>query len=268
MSAGEQASGSLLSMRNLTVSYLGSPVVQDVNMDIEAREVTALIGPTGTGKTSLLLAMNRMLDLNPHAEVSGRIILAGEDIADSPRPVEDLRRRLSYIGPRPACFPRSIWDNVAWGPRVNGFSGDLESLIEESLRKAGLWSEVRGMLRRSALRLSGGQRQRLCLARALAVSPDALLLDEPTSRLDPIAGGRIEDVVISLKDEIGVIIAAHDHLQAGRLAEKTALFLPGPAGCGELVEFSRTDALLVNPEKRRTEDYITGKHSQGRRYPA
>ena len=268
MNSPERESGSLLSIRELTISYLGSPVVRNVNMDIQAREVTALIGPAGTGKTSLLLAMNRMLDLNPQAEVSGRITLAGEDTADPRRPVEELRRRLSYIGPRPACFPRSIWDNVAWGARVNGFSGDFEVLIEESLRRAGLWGEVRGMLRRSALRLSGGQRQRLCLARALAVSPDALLLDEPTSRLDPIAGGRIEDVVISLKDEIGVIIAAHDHLQAGRLAEKTALFLPGTAGCGELVEFSRTDALLVNPEKRRTEDYITGKHSQGRRYPA
>lgn len=255
-----------LSTKNLTVHYEDSPVLEDVSMDFNRLEVTALIGPAGSGKTSYLMAMNRLLELNPVGRCQGRVLLNGEDVLNTDFPAEELRRRLSYIGPEPVCFSRSIWDNVAWGPRVNGFTGDQDELVETSLRRAGLWHEVKEMLRKSALRLSGGQRQRLCLARALAVSPDALFLDEPTSRLDPIATGRIEDVLIALKEEVSIVFATHDHLQAGRLAEKTALFLPSTQGYGELVEYARTEELLLNPENKRTEDYITGKHNKGSRY--
>jgi len=256
-----------LSISHLTVSFDDTPVVGNVTMDFQPREVTALIGPTGAGKTSLLLAINRLIDLRPGSRVEGSIRIGGRDAFGPDMAPEELRRRLSYLGPKPICFPRSVWDNVAWGARVNGYDGDYDELVETCLRRAGLWDEVKGMLRRSALRLSGGQRQRLCLARALAVSPDALLLDEPTSRLDPIATGRIEDVIIALKEEVGIIVATHDHLQAGRLAEKTALFLPGGGGFGELVEHARTEVLLMNPADKRTEDYITGKHVTGTRYP-
>ena len=248
-----------ISLRHLTVSYDDTPVVGDVSMDFAGRSVTALIGPTGSGKTSLLLAMSRLIELNPGSHVEGEVFLDGQDVYTGSMPPEEARRRMSYIGPEPACFPRSVWENVAWGARVNGYAGDYDLLVEQCLRKAGLWHEVKGMLKKSALRLSGGQRQRLCLARALAVSPDALLLDEPTSRLDPIATGRIEDVIIALKDELCIVFATHDHLQAGRLAERTALFLPGTGGFGELVENDRTEAILLNPREKRTEDYITGR---------
>ena len=266
MSSSAAAGRCFLSLRHLTVSYDDTPVVGDVSMDFDSRAVTALIGPAGTGKTSLLLAMNRLIELRHGASIDGSVLFQGEDAYRRDLPAEELRRRLSFIGPEPTCFPRSIWDNVAWGARVNGRDGDYDELVEGCLKRAGLWDEVKGMLRKSALRLSGGQRQRLCIARALAVGPDALLLDEPTSRLDPIATGRIEDVLIQLKDDVAVIFATHDHLQAGRLAEKTALFLPGGGGFGELVEYDATDSILVNPTDKRTEDYITGKHAKGSRY--
>lgn len=266
MSSTSAEGRDFLSVRHLTVSYNDTPVVGDVSMDFDNRSVTALIGPTGTGKTSLLLALNRLIELKAGSSIQGSVFFYGEDAYRKDLSAEELRRRLSFIGPQPTCFPRSIWENVAWGARVNGYYGDYDELVEGCLRRAGLWNEVKGMLRKSALRLSGGQRQRLCIARALAVGPDALLLDEPTSRLDPIATGRIEDVLIQLKNDFGVIFATHDHLQAGRLAEKTALFLPGAGGYGELVEYEDTDAILVNPTDKRTEDYITGKHAKGSRY--
>ena len=256
----------LVSTRHLTVSYDETPVVGDVSLDFRSGEVTALIGPTGAGKTSILMALNRLLELEPEARVEGRILLRGEDINGGVYHPEEVRRRLGYVGSEPACFTMSIWDNVAWGARIHGYQGDYDSLVEQCLRRAGLWDEVKGMLRKSALRLSGGQRQRLCIARALAVEPDALLLDEPTISLDPIATGRIEDVIITLKEQLCVIFATHDHLQAGRLAENTALILPGAGGYGEVVEYGRTESLLLNPREKRTEDYITGKHLRGSRY--
>ncbi|MHB1843286.1 MAG: phosphate ABC transporter ATP-binding protein PstB [Deltaproteobacteria bacterium] len=244
-----------LSVANLSAGFGKVTAVHGVSLDIEARSVTAIIGPSGCGKSTLLRCLNRMHELGPSAWVSGAARLDGQDIyAPSVDPVE-LRRKVGMVFQRPNPFPTlSIFDNVAAGLRLTGRRRDLDRVVEASLRRAALWDEVKDRLRASALALSGGQQQRLCIARALAVNPDVLLMDEPASALDPIATSRIEELVHELRDQLTVVVVTHNMQQAARVSDRTAFLY-----MGELVEYDRTQTIFTNPKVRRTEDYITGK---------
>ena len=243
-----------LEAHDLWVEYDGNPAVRGVTMRIPARHVVAIIGPSGCGKSTLLRCFNRMNDLVPGARVRGSVRFDGEEIyAPGVDPVE-IRRRIGMVFQKPNPFPKSIYDNVAFGPRVNGYRGDLRALVERSLRRAALWDEVKDRLDDSALSLSGGQQQRLCIARALAVEPEVLLMDEPASALDPIATQKIEDLIYALKQEYTVVIVTHNMQQAARVADYTAFL-----HFGELVEYAPTQQLFTNPREPETEAYITGR---------
>ncbi|MFS8665772.1 MAG: phosphate ABC transporter ATP-binding protein PstB [Limnochordales bacterium] len=230
--------------------------VRDVSMDIAARRVTALIGPSGCGKTTLLRCFNRMNDLVAGARIEGTILIEGEDIYGPGVDVTALRRRVGMVFQRSNPFPMSIFDNVAYGPRLAGVRDRrrLAEVVESSLRAAALWEEVKDRLRDSALSLSGGQQQRLCIARALAVEPSILLMDEPCSALDPIATARIEELILQLKERYTVVIVTHNMQQASRIADDTAFLLSG-----QLIEFDRTEALFAQPRRRETREYILGR---------
>jgi len=243
-----------LEARNLSVFYGQKPAVRGVSMQIPANRVVALIGPSGCGKTSLLRCFNRMNDLIPAARVEGDVLFHGQDLYD-PRvdPVE-VRRRIGMVFQKPNPFPKSIFENAAFGLRVNGFDGDLHLLVEESLRQAALWEEVHDRLDHSAYELSGGQQQRLCIARTLAVRPEIVLMDEPASALDPIATQRIEDLIYELKKRYTIVIVTHNMQQAARISDYTAFLY-----MGELIEYGPTDAIFTNPREERTEAYVTGR---------
>jgi phosphate transport system ATP-binding protein len=248
---------------SVTARYGGSPAVAGVTLRVARNKITAIIGPSGCGKSTLLRCMNRMNDLITGATVEGRILYNGEDLyADDVDPAE-VRRRIGMVFQRPNPFPRSIYDNVAFGPRINGMRSNLDDLVEEALRRAALWDEVKDKLRQSAYSLSGGQQQRLCIARALAVSPDVLLMDEPCSALDPIATTRIEDLMSDLKKSYSIVIVTHNMQQAARVADMTAFLTVevGPAGerTGVLVEYDATSKVFTMPADKRTEDYVTGR---------
>ncbi len=243
-----------LETRRLSVSYNGTPAVRQVSIRIPTRRVVAFIGPSGCGKSTLLRCLNRMNDLVPAARIEGEVLfhdvnLYGPDVD----PVE-VRRRIGMVFQKPNPFPKSIYDNVAFGPRINGYRGDMDELVERSLRAAALWDEVADRLGDSALALSGGQQQRLCIARALAVEPDILLMDEPASALDPIATQKIEDLIYDLKQKYTVVIVTHNMQQAARVSDYTAFLY-----MGEVVEYGPTDELFTNPREDRTEAYITGR---------
>jgi phosphate transport system ATP-binding protein len=223
-------------------------------MSIAERQVTALIGPSGCGKSTLLRSINRMNDLIPHHRHEGDILLRGHSIFDPQLDVVRLRRRVGMVFQKPNPFPKSIYDNVAFGPRINGYRGELDELVERSLRQAALWEEVKDRLDASALALSGGQQQRLCIARALAVEPEVLLMDEPASALDPIATQKIEDLIYELKKDYTVVIVTHNMQQAARVSDWTAFLY-----IGELVEYGPTNDLFTHPREERTEAYITGR---------
>lgn len=245
-----------LAMRMLISSlnfYYGkSQALFNVNLRIAANQVTALIGPSGCGKSTLLRTMNRMHETLSYTRLTGEILLDGEDILK--QDVTRLRRRVGMLFQRPNPFPKSIYDNVAYGPRINGHKGSLDDAVEHSLRRAALWDEVKDRLNRSAYGLSGGQQQRLCIARALAVDPEVLLLDEPCSALDPISTAKIEELLIQLKENCTIVIVTHNMQQAARISDSTAFMLTG-----ELVEFSPTPQLFTTPTDPRTEAYITGR---------
>jgi phosphate transport system ATP-binding protein len=228
----------------------------DISLDLVPREVTALIGPSGCGKSTFLRSINRMHDLLPGTRSSGRILLDGEDVLDRSVDVVQLRQRIGMVFQRSNPFPKSIYDNVAWGPRLNRrpSRSELDDIVEQALRRAALWDEVKDRLRTSALGLSGGQQQRLCIARALANEPEVLLLDEPASALDPIATQRIEELLWELKKELTIVIVTHNLQQAGRVSGRTAFFY-----LGELIEHGPTDQLFTAPREERTEAYITGR---------
>ena len=230
--------------------------LKGVTMSIRDKGITALIGPSGCGKSTFLKTLNRMNDLVDGVKISGRVELDGEDIYGSGVDVTLLRKKVGMVFQQPNPFPMSIYDNVAYGPRVHGIKSraKLDELVEESLRSAAIFDEVKDRLKKSALGLSGGQQQRLCIARALAVQPEVLLMDEPTSALDPISTARIEDLTEELKKHYTVVIVTHNIQQAARISDDTAFFLTG-----ELVEFSSSDRLFSTPSDRRTEDYITGR---------
>jgi phosphate transport system ATP-binding protein len=243
-----------LQTENLDFYYSGFQALHDVSLSIQERRITALIGPSGCGKSTFLRTLNRISETIRHTRIKGRIVLDGEDILKMD--VTGLRRRIGMVFQRPNPFPKSIFDNVAYGVRVNGLDKgtSLKEVVEKSLRRAALWEEVKDKLHESALALSGGQQQRLCIARALAVDPEVLLLDEPCSALDPIATAKIEDLLFELKNQCTIVIVTHNMQQAARVAEETGFFL-----MGKLIEFDSTEVMFKRPSKKQTEDYITGR---------
>jgi phosphate transport system ATP-binding protein len=249
---------------DLSVFYGEFRAVRDASLPIFKNQITALIGPSGCGKTTMLRCFNRMNDLIETARVEGEILYHGVDLYD-PRvdPVE-VRRRIGMVFQKPNPFPKTIYDNVAFGPRIAGFKGNMDDLVEQSLRKAALWDEVGSRLKESGMSLSGGQQQRLCIARCIAVSPDVILMDEPCSALDPIATGRIEDLMQGLKDDFTIVVVTHNMQQAARVSDMTAFFTAEvneqqDRRTGILVEYDTTETIFTKPNDERTENYVTGR---------
>jgi phosphate transport system ATP-binding protein len=249
--------------RDVCVRYSGIAAVQGVSLDVHAHRITALIGPSGCGKSTFLRTLNRMNDLIPGAEVSGRLAYHGHDLYARDVDPIDVRRRIGMVFQRPNPFPKSIYDNVAFGPRISGMRENLDDTVEGALRHAALWDEVKDKLKRSAFTLSGGQQQRLCIARCLAVEPDVILMDEPCSALDPIATSRIEDLMTDLKREYTIVVVTHNMQQAARVSDMTAFMTTdvddSGRRTGRLVEYDDTDKMFTNPSDPRTEGYITGR---------
>jgi phosphate transport system ATP-binding protein len=254
----------VFTVSNLSVHYGSTLALKEVNMEIRPRRITAIIGPSGCGKSTLIRCFNRMNELIPGTRVSGQVLYHGEDIyAPGIDPVM-VRRRIGMVFQRPNPFPKSIYDNVAFGPKINGFKGDMDELVERSLRRAALWDEVKNSLKKSALDLSGGQQQRLCIARAIAVEPDVILMDEPASALDPVATVRIEDLMQELKQDYSIVIVTHNMQQAARVSDETAFLYtevdPETSNrWGILVEFGPTSQIFTKPLDKRTEDYVSGR---------
>lgn len=242
-------------IKNLNLYYGEFKALKNVDMNINSTQITAFIGPSGCGKSTLLKSLNRMNDLIEGCKITGNVHLFGEDIYGQ-MDANHLRKRVGMVFQKPNPFPMSVYDNIAFGPRTHGIKAkyDLDNIVEESLKDAAIWDEVKDRLRKSALGLSGGQQQRLCIARALAVEPEVLLMDEPTSALDPISTGKIEELLIQLREKYSIIIVTHNMQQATRISDKTAFFL-----LGEVIEYSETDEMFSHPKDRRTEDYITGR---------
>jgi phosphate transport system ATP-binding protein len=263
-SGPESPYGYVFELENAGVKYGSFTAVKGVNMKIPRQEITAFIGPSGCGKSTLLRSLNRMNDLIPGASVDGRFIYNGEDIyAPEVDPVE-VRRRIGMVFQKPNPFPKSIYENVAFGPRLNGYKGNMDDLVEETLNKAFLWDEVKDKLKDSGFSLSGGQQQRLCIARAIAVDPDVVLMDEPCSALDPIATLAIEDLMREMKREYTIVIVTHNMQQAARVSDSTAFLtvnIDDKVGerTGMLVEYDRTDKIFFKAADSRTEDYISGR---------
>ncbi|EMA11307.1 phosphate ABC transporter ATP-binding protein, PhoT family [Haloarcula vallismortis] len=246
---------SVVQSQNLDVYYGDTQALQDITIEIPSNRVTAMIGPSGCGKSTFLRCINRMNDLVDIARVEGDLYFHGQNVYDDYVDPVALRRRIGMVFQHPNPFPKSIYDNVAYGLRIQGNTENLDAKVEQSLKRAALWDEVKDRLDDSALDLSGGQQQRLCIARAIAVDPEVILMDEPASALDPIATSQIEDLIEELAEEYTVVIVTHNMQQAARISDQTAVFLTG----GELVEFDDTDKIFENPESQRVEDYITGK---------
>jgi len=245
--------------RDLNVYYGAFHAVNNINLGIERQKITALIGPSGCGKSTVLRAFNRMNDLVPVARTEGEVLFHGKNIYDSDVDAVEVRRRIGMVFQKPNPFPKSIYENIAWGAKINGFKGDMDQLVEESLRGAALWDEVKDKLKQSGYSLSGGQQQRLCIARAIAVKPDIILMDEPCSALDPIATLRIEELMRELVQEYTIIIVTHNMQQASRVADYTAFFMVDDSRTGFLVEYDESDQIFTRPKDKRTEDYITGR---------
>jgi phosphate transport system ATP-binding protein len=255
---------SCISIDNITISYGSFEAVRNVNMEIPRGKVTALIGPSGCGKSTVLRALNRMNDLIPGCTLRGRVIFDGQDIyARDVDPVE-VRRRIGMVFQKPNPFPKSIYENIAFGARINGYKGDMDELVERSLRKAAIWDETKDKLKESGNALSGGQQQRLCIARAIAVEPEVILMDEPCSALDPISTLKIEEMMHELKKSYSIVIVTHNMQQAVRVADMTAFFnaeaVEGGSGkIGYLVEFDETERIFNAPNQQATQDYVTGR---------
>lgn len=247
---------SKIEVKDLNLWYGDFKALKSIDMDINENEITAFIGPSGCGKSTMLKCINRMNDLVEDCKIKGLITLDGEDIYQSSYNVNTLRKRVGMVFQHPNPFPKSIYDNIAFGPRTHGINkkSTLDEIVERSLKQAAIWDEVKDDLDKSAISLSGGQQQRLCIARALSVEPEVILMDEPTSALDPISTGKIEDLVIELKKQYTIVMVTHNMQQASRVSDKTAFFLTG-----EVVEFGDTLNIFSKPEDKRTEDYITGR---------
>jgi phosphate transport system ATP-binding protein len=248
-----------IEIRDTHIYYGSFRAVKEVNLKIEPRHITAIIGPSGCGKSTVLRALNRMNDFVPSARLEGEVLFHGQNIyAPDIDPVE-VRRVIGMVFQKPNPFPKSIYENVSWGAKINGFRGSTDDLVEETLRKAALWDEVKDDLRKSALALSGGQQQRLCIARALAVKPEIILMDEPASALDPIATLKIEELMHELSANYTIIIVTHNMQQAARASDFTAFFTMDDDRAGVMVEYDKTSQIFTNPHDQRTEDYITGR---------
>ncbi len=250
-----ETASAVLEAQNVDITYGDNLAVSDVSLSIFTNTITAIIGPSGCGKSTLLRAFNRMNDFIPEAVMKGKITYMGQDLySDSIDPVE-VRRKIGMVFQKPNPFPKSIFDNVAWGPSINGAKNNLQRIVESSLKKAALWDEIKERrLYDSALNLSGGQQQRLCIARALALEPDVILMDEPCSALDPVSTARIEDLMFELKERYTIVIVTHNMQQAARVSQYTA-FMEN----GSLVEFGETNQIFTKPQNKRTEDYVTGR---------
>ena len=259
------AANPVLRTVNLQIWYGKSLALKDVTIAFPRNRITSLIGPSGCGKSTLLRCFNRMNDLIVGARTEGEVLLDGQNINSPDVEVVKLRRRVGMVFQKPNPFPKSIYNNIAWGARINGYKGDMDELVERSLRQAALWDEVKDKLHASGLNLSGGQQQRLCIARTVAVEPEVILMDEPCSALDPIATGRIEQLMEELRQQYTIVIVTHNMQQAKRVSQWTAcMMLDDQAAAqnqrtGVVVEFDRTDLLFTNPKNKRTEDYITGR---------
>lgn len=256
INSADNPGGIVYDVQNLNLWYGDNHALRDVNMKINKNEITAIIGPSGCGKSTFIKTLNRMIENIPEVRTSGKILYYGENIFDPAVRVEELRSRVGMVFQKPNPFPKSVFENVVYGPRIYGIKNKkfLLEIAEESLRRAALWDEVKDRLKENAYGLSGGQQQRLCIARALAVQPDVLLLDEATSALDPISTSKIEDLVLELKHDYTIVMVTHNMQQAARVSDKTAFFL-----LGEILEFGETDKVFTTPEDKRTEDYITGR---------
>jgi phosphate transport system ATP-binding protein len=260
---GKSTDEAIFQLRDLTVSYNGQPAVRDVSMEIHDNEITALIGPSGCGKSTLIRCLNRMNDLIPSAEVQGSVLYHGQDLYGSEVDPVEVRKRIGMVFQKPNPFPKSIYDNVAFGPRVLGME-NVEERVEQALRSAALWDEVSDRLDENAYGMSGGQQQRLCIARCIAVNPDVILMDEPCSALDPISTGKIEDLMMDLKEQFSIVIVTHNMQQAARVSDRTAFLIVELSATeknrwGQLVEYDDTERIFTNPADKRTEDYVTGK---------
>ena len=247
---------SKIDVSNMDLYYGDFHALKNINLNIDANEVTAFIGPSGCGKSTLLKSINRMNDLVPGCRITGELLLDGENIYGGKMDVNGLRKRVGMVFQKPNPFPMSIYDNIAYGPRTHGVrsKAKLDDIVEQSLRQAAIWDEVKDRLKKSALGMSGGQQQRLCIARARAVQPEVLLMDEPTSALDPISTSKIEDLAVELKKDYTIVMVTHNMQQAARISDKTAFFL-----LGEVVEYGETEQIFSMPKDKRTEDYITGR---------
>ncbi len=252
----DETTEAIIRSRDFCLYYGDRPGVLNINMDMYPQSVTAIIGPSGCGKSTFLRSINRMNDLVPSARAEGSLEVNGTNVYDKRINLVNLRYQVGMVFQKPNPFPKSIYDNIAFGPRLQGIRsrGKLDEAVEDCLRSAALWDEVKDELKKSALALSGGQQQRLCIARALATKPNILLMDEPCSALDPIATGRIEDLIGQLKDQYTIVIVTHNMQQAGRVSDRTAFFC-----MGELIEYGLTRDIFTNPSKKQTEDYITGR---------
>ncbi len=247
-----------MSARDVSVYYGDKKAIDEVSIDIPTKYVTAFIGPSGCGKSTFLRTLNRMNDTIPSARVEGEIMLDGDDIYRSKMDVVQLRARVGMVFQKPNPFPKSIYDNVAYGPKIHGLASgktELDEVVEKSLRRAGLWNEVKDRLEDSGTALSGGQQQRLCIARAIAVDPEVILMDEPCSALDPIATAKIEELIDELNGSYAIVIVTHSMQQAARVSQRTAFF-----HLGKIVEYGRTSDIFTNPLQERTKDYITGRY--------
>jgi phosphate transport system ATP-binding protein len=251
-------------LKGVAVDYSGATAVKDITMDVRRNDVTALIGPSGCGKSTLLRCLNRMNDLIPGASVHGELLYHGEDLYGPGVDPVQVRKLIGMVFQKPNPFPKSIYDNVAFGPRVLGRKEGLDETVEGALRSAALWDEVKDRLQDNAFGLSGGQQQRLCIARCIAVQPDTILMDEPCSALDPISTGKIEDLMIELKQQFSIVIVTHNMQQAARVSDRTAFLMveldaDEDNRWGRLVEYDETEKIFTNPSDRRTEDYVSGK---------
>ena len=253
----------IFELDDVSVAYGGKPAVRGVNFPVHKHEMTALIGPSGCGKSTLIRCLNRMNDLIPTASVSGKVMYHGQDLYAKDVDAVQVRKRIGMVFQKPNPFPKSIYDNIAFGPRVTGMKGDMDEIVENALTRAALWDEVKDRLKTNAFGMSGGQQQRLCIARTLATSPDVVLMDEPCSALDPISTGKIEDLMGELKEDYSIVIVTHNMQQAARVSDKTAFFTveldDDEHRSGRVVEYDDTQKIFTNPSDERTEAYVTGK---------
>jgi phosphate transport system ATP-binding protein len=249
-----------MKVEDLSAYYGSFKAITDVSMDIRANKVTALIGPSGCGKSTYIRCLNRMHELIPGAHAEGHVTLEKKDIYAKDVDPVNIRRRIGMVFQKPNPFSKSIYENVAWGARINGYRGDMDELVERSLRQAALWDEVKDRLKESGLGLSGGQQQRLCIARTLAVEPEVILMDEPASALDPVSTQKIEDTMADLKESYTVVIVTHNMQQAARISDYTGFFyIENMGDPGQLWEFDETEKMFSNPDRKQTEDYVTGR---------